>query len=268
MRIKIQLLISLVIIIIFSCINTIIPVYSEEITEKDENITGVYVSKANSEPRSKFSTSIAKFYRDSKVFHTFSQNGTGNYDKYENIAWESFAEMEEKEGFLYVIYSIRTIKDKDGFIIIKHEKHFDYDKQKIYYTASDVKGISIKKETFPMKGLTTDNEALVAFMAFFANHLNDKKYKSFYLISNEPRLYRINIRIMKPEVLEINSVKIDTIKLRLIPDMGLLTGISNALIPPTFIWYTAKTPYKWLKYEGLETGLGSAHISAYIGATH
>jgi len=49
--------------------------------------------------------------------------------------------------------------------------------------------------------------------------------------------------------------------------MGILTGLSNALIPPTFIWYAEEGPYMWLQYEGLETGLGSSHIVAYL-TTH
>jgi len=254
-------------LIFFLCFNTI-SVYSEEILEKPieeyKNISGIYVYKENSEPRSSFSSSIEKVFRDAKIFYKFYQKGNGDYDKYKTITWESAIEMEEKNKFLQVIYSRRTIKDKDGNIIIKHEKRFDYDKQKIYYTASDRNGAIIKKEIFPIKGLTVDNEGLISFMTTFAAHPNDKRYKSFYLISNEPRLYRINVKTMKPEVLELNAGKINAIKLRLIPDMGLLTSISNALIPPTFIWYTAQSPYTWLKYEGLETGLGSAHILAYI----
>ena len=76
--------------------------------------------------------------------------------------------------------------------------------------------------------------------------------------------YRINIKVLGVEELDLPTGKIKAIKLRLIPDLGLLTGLSGAFIPPTFIWYTEAYPYMWLQYEGLETGLGSSHIKTYV----
>lgn len=245
-----------------------IPVYSEEISEtfmkEYENREGVYVYKETLKPRSTLSSSIERFSRDGKVFYKFTEQGEGDYDRYKDVTWEAIAEIEEKAGFLHTIYSIRIIRDRNGYVIVKYEKNFDYDKQKIYYTAVDGRGNIVKKGTFPIKGKTTDNETLVYFLKTFVAHRNDKRYKSFYLISSEPRLYRINIKTMGSEDLELPFGKMKAIKLRLIPDMGLLTGLSGALIPPTFIWYTEESPHIWLQYEGLETGLGSSHIVVYI----
>lgn len=42
--------------------------------------------------------------------------------------------------------------------------------------------------------------------------------------------------------------------------MGLFTGLVGVFIPPTFVWYSEEPPHNWLQYEGLETGLGSAHV--------
>lgn len=264
------LLTILILSMMLSCISyaETIPAYPKEISEtfmeEYGNREGVYLYKETLQPRSTFSSSIKRFYRDGKVFYKFAEQGRGDYDRYKDVTWETVAEMEEKEGFLHTTYSIRIIRDRVGDVIVKHEKKFDYDKRKIYYTAADGRGNIIKKGIFPIKGRTTDNETLVYFLKTSVAHHNDKTYKSFYLISSEPRLYRINIKTMGSEDLELPFGKMKAIKLRLIPDMGLLTGLSGALIPPTFIWYTEESPYIWLQYEGLETGLGSSHIVAYI----
>ncbi len=264
------LLMILILSMMLSCIRyaETISAYSEEISEtfmeEYRNREGVYVYKETLQPRSTFSSSIKIFSRDGKVFYKFAEQGKGDYDRYKDVTWEIVAEIEEKAGFLQTVYSMRIIRDRVGDVIVKYEKNFDYDKRKIYYTAVDGRGNIVKKATFPIKGKTTDNETLVYFLKTFVAHRNDKKYKSFYLISSEPRLYRVNIQTIGSEVLELPLGKMKAIKLRLIPDLGLLTNFSGALIPPTFIWYREESPHIWLQYEGLETGLGSSHIVAYI----
>ncbi|MFC1666329.1 hypothetical protein ACFL0P_00465 [Candidatus Omnitrophota bacterium] len=229
-----------------------------------ENRKGSYVYKKTSQPRSNFSSFVKRFSRDEKVFYKYTEHGQGDYDRYLNVTWEIDAEMEEKEDLLFLIYSNRIIRDKVGEIIVKYEKHFDYDERKIDCISSDDKGEIIKKKTFPIKGYTTDNITLSYCLKTFVAHHDDKTYRSFYLISSEPRLYRITTKVIAHEVLELPAGKINAIKLRLIPNFGVLTGLTGALIPPTYVWYTEKPPYTWLQYEGLEAGLGTSHIVVYI----
>ncbi|NQT22265.1 MAG: hypothetical protein HQ579_02385 [Candidatus Omnitrophica bacterium] len=237
---------------------------SDALMDESKTIKGIYVYKSTLKPRSAFSSSTEKFSRDGKVFYKITEQGRGDYDKYENVTWKSDAEVEEKESLLYVIYSLQIIRDKDENILVKHEKRFDYDKKKICYTASDGEGKILMKRRFPIKGKTTDNITMMHFLERFVAHRNEKAYRNFYLISNEPKFYRINIKVMESEELELPIGRIKAIKLRLIPDMGLLTGLAGLFIPPTFVWYTEEPPYSWLQYEGLETSLGSMHIVASI----
>ncbi len=254
---------SLILFCVF-CIKTSL-VYSEGTFMKEHGERkGIYVYKKTLEERSDYSFSFEKFSRDGKIFYRFIDSGKGDYSKYEDITWESIAEVEGKEGFLNTVYSIRIIRDKDGETIVKHRKDFDYNKRKIFYTALDKENNVIKKTSFPIKGKTADNITLAYFLKTFVAYQGDKKYRSLYLISNEPRLYRITIKVVGSETLKLPFGEIEAIKLRLIPNLGILTGLSSAIIPPTFIWYTKDPPYTWLQYEGMETGLGSSHIIAYI----
>ena len=238
--------------------------FPKSFMEEYENRKGACVYKKTLQLRSNLTSSINRFSRDGKIFYKYTEHGKGDYDKYQDVTWEIDAEMEEKEDFLYLLYANRIIRDKEGNIIVKYEKQFDYEKRKIHYISSDGKGNIIKKKNFPIKGKTTDNITLSYFLKTFVAHRSDKSYRSFYLISSEPRLYRIQIKVIGSEDLELPIGKIKAVKLRLIPDLGLLTGLSGVFIPPTYVWYTEQPPYIWLQYEGLETGLGSSHVVVYI----
>ena len=232
--------------------------------EEHGNRKGTCVYKETLQLRSNLTSSINRFSRDGKIFYKYTEHGKGDYDKYQDVTWEIDAEMEEKEDFLYLLYANRIIRDGEGNVVVKYEKQFDYEKRKIHYISSYGKGNIIKKKNFPIKGKTTDNITLSYFLETFVAHRSDKSYGSFYLISSEPRLYRIHIKVIGSEDLELPMGKIKAVKLRLIPDLGLLTGLSGAFIPPTYVWHTEQPPFIWLKYEGLETGLGSSHVVVYI----
>jgi len=251
-----NILFLLILIFTLSCTS-----YAEDYQEAR---SGSYVLKGTSDLRSNFSSLVKRFSRDGKIFYKYTEDGNGDYDKYLNITWDIDAEMEEKEDLVYLLYSNRTIRDKDDRVVVKYEKRFDYDKGKIYYTSSDAKGNIIKETTFPIKGYTTDDATMGYFLKTFVAHRDDKRYRRFYLISNEPRLYNITIKVITTEVLELPTGNIRAIKLRLIPNFGILTALTGALIPPTYVWYNEEPPYVLLQYEGLEAGLGTSHIVAYI----
>jgi len=228
-------------------------IYADEITE----IT--YVDKKSGEFRSKLTVSLKKISDGYKI----SSFGKGGYDKYQDVTWETKAEMEDRKGLLYPLYSITIIKNATDDISIKQEKRFDYDKRKIFYSASDSEGNIIKKTTFPIKGLTTESATMTYVLKAFIANRNDKTYRDIYLLSDRAKLYRVTIKPMGKEILDLPSGKIEALKLRLIPNLGILTGVIGSLIPPTYVWYIDQPPYKWLQYQGLETGIGSTHIRAY-----
>lgn len=232
---------------------------SKAFMHKHESGGIIYIDKKTSALRSKSLFSTERILQDNRVTYKYAAHGEGDYDEYKNATFDMDAEMEERDGFLEPIYSFNYIKNKDGGLIVKQEKRFDYAMQKIYYTISDAKGVIIKKVIFPMKGKTVDGPTMIHFLKTFAAHRGENSYKTFYLISDKAQLYKINIKDMGIETLEL-SAGIKAIKLRLIPDLGLLTGVAKSLIPPTFVWYTEQAPYEWLQYEGLETGVGSTHV--------
>ena len=223
----------------------------------------IYTNKKGSTMRAKASFSTERIPQEGRLIYKFASHGQGSYDKYKDITWDVVTEMEEKEDFLYPLQSTRVIKDKQGSIIVKYDRRYDYDKQKIYYTLSDGQGKIIQNKEFPIKGKTVDSDTLASFLKTFVAHSNMNGYRIFYLLSAKAELYKITIKFIGREILELPIGKINAIKLELILDLGKLEGFGS-LIPPTFVWYAEKEPHDWLKYEGLEAGFGSEHIITYI----
>ena len=220
---------------------------------------GRYVYKKDLTPRSQFSS---KLERNTDGTYTFTQTGSGDYSKYQDITWESLAIMRVQDGVLSPIYTRRIIKDKQGKPIVTFEKNFDYAAKAVRYKASLADG-KVVTESFPIKGNTTDEILLTFFLKSFAARQGQEQYRNFFLVTSEPKFYRINLQFFDSQDMDTAWGRVKAIKMRLIPQLGWLTGLAKAVVPPTYVWYTAQPPYIWLKYEGLECGLGSTHIVVY-----
>lgn len=231
---------------------------------KSEDKEVVYVDKKTGKERSRLSISLRKISREDQIIYQISSRGKGDYDKYQDVTWETTSEMEEKQDLLYPLQSVTVIKEKSGQVSVTHKRRFDYAMKKIFCSLSDADGNITKEKTFPLKGLTADSATLTYVLKTYVARRNEKKYRDFYLLSDKEKLYRVTIKEIGTEALDLPLGKTECVKLRLVPNLGILTGVIGSLIPPTFVWYIDEPPYEWLQYQGLETGIGSTHIRAHL----
>jgi len=223
-----------------------------------------YVDKKSGDLRSEVSSVVTREERDGKTIYVGKMKGKGSFDEFENCTWTVEGKMEERDGFLWPIYTLRTYYDADGKQIASFRKDFDYKKKRVYIVSTDENGKE-RKKALPIKGKTIDNFTMIYFLKTYMAHRGDKKYKQYYYVSDEPKLYNMKLLDSGTEEFELPSgEKVQALKTNIYIDMGLLTGLTKMMIPPTFVWYTPDSPYVWLQYEGLETSLGSPHIIATI----
>lgn len=222
------------------------------------------IEKKSLQQRSHISFALRQINKDNKVLYKLTRQGRGDYDTYKKVYWTMEAEMEEKEGFLYTLYSKILITDKGKNVIISYEKRYDYEAGQIYWGAFDVNGDKIQQQVFPIKGRTADDVTMIHFLKPFVARRNEEAYKMFYLLTNEPNLYKTKIRVLGSEMVQSPFGKTRAVKLKLTADVGILDDVLDKFVPPTFIWYTEAKPYVWLKYQGFESGALSPYIIANL----
>jgi len=220
----------------------------------------VCVNKKDGKVRCRRNFTVERVTREGKIVYKINLTGFGDYDKYTDIRLQFVSEMEERGDFLFTLWSTQTIRDKNGDLIVEYRKDYDYPAKKIYYRAAGKGGKTIAQKTFLIKGRVVDDVGLGCFLKTIVAHIENKDYRHFYLLSSEPAMYEINVKKIGDEDFISSLGKIAAIKIRLIPDFGILTGITGAVVPPTYLWFGKDAPYDDLAYEGLETGLGSAHV--------
>ena len=215
------------------------------------------VDKKTSKLRSQLS---GIFQQVTKNTYLLKEKGQGNYGKFQNIKWEIESKMELKNNLLCPLCTISNVKDMDGNNIFTFRKEYDYENNKITVRKTDAQANIIESVDFPLKNNTADFVTLVFSLKPFIQKADRKEILKFNLLSSEPRLYKVIARIEKEETIKISGRELETIKVKLTLDKGVLNVLLAKLIRPAFIWYEKDFPHAWLRYEGLESGKNSPYV--------
>lgn len=231
--------------------------FSSALLSDGESNEMVYINKRTSHVHARASFSIKKEANDRYVLFL---EGEGSYDQYADVEWTSEADILQKGVFLHPLKSSTVIRDKTGNTLIEYSKRFDFGNKEILFSKIDGQGNVIQKKKFPLKGQTCDDITLIHCVKPFAAGMAQKENDRFYLLSNEPRLYRIIITDWGEETLDLPVGRIPSVKIQLMADLGPLTRMAARTVPDTYVWYTNYYPYYWVQYEGLETDPESTHL--------
>lgn len=140
-----------------------------------------------------------------------------------------------------------VFKDKNGSVIQTIKKSYDRRNHAVYCA------INGKTKTFDFDVDLIDKEEMGVCASNYDFDL--KKDLVFHFLSNQPTRYKMTLKYLGTETIR----NILCYKLQLIPDLGALNMI-GAFVPKTYFWMEAASPHDFVRYEGLESGLGTPYI--------
>lgn len=200
--------------------------------------------------------------KDSKIMYK-GQEMIYSEDKGEGIYDNKYQSWDTKAFFTYdgtrmVPYQITSVfKDKDGAVTRTLDKFYDIQKKKIIGIVKDGNDKIIKSKEFDFVDDIVDTENMGTILRNFP--YEEKRDIYFHLLTGEPTLYGINMKYLGVENMTVNGMEVPCYKLQMVVDLGAL-GIIGAFIPKTYFWYEVKPPHEFVRYEGLESGLGTPYI--------
>lgn len=236
----------------------------EALFPQQESTEALNIYNKTRQSRSRFSMDFKTSQQKDRIVYEMHAEGNGGFDKYQNARWTIHSEMIPDGDFIKPLWTRTIINDLTNQNTITSETRFDYPAKKIRITTKESKHPKNKTFVFPLKGRTADYATLCYFLKPFVANQPKEKNQSFYLLTIEPALYKVNLKFVRPEKLTLPLGEKDTWKFRLIADFGILDDVFDRMIPPTFIWYEGHAPFAWLQYQGMETGLHSPDIISTV----
>jgi len=175
------------------------------------------------------------------------------------------AEFIIDRGQLKMQHSALTVRDPSGTVFLTLEKDFDYAKGEVHTRSYSPEKRKSERDVFDMGDRLVDAKAIVSFLRGFpfpppgAEDDADPELE-FIFLDESPDTYSVVVTYEGIEDLETPAGKFSCHKLRLIPDLGILTFLGKMLAPDIYMWFTVEPPHFWVKYLGLEGGLGTPSV--------
>lgn len=208
--------------------------------------------KSTGDMRWQSSLSTAKMTFNGKPFIYTEEKGKGKYGKdntyktwivrgYYQIGTASITPYEVK----------LEMKGADGKPVFVLDKSYNYEAKKV---VCDLNGST---KTFDLNPNTLDRDIMGRLLPNFPFESGEDT--NFYLVTHEPALYNITMKLRGKETITVKGKDTECYKLELIPDLGAL-GFVGAFVPKNYFWYTVSKPHRFMRYEGLESGIGTPVI--------
>jgi hypothetical protein len=183
------------------------------------------------------------------------ETGAGLFGKdNQNVTWvnQTYAIL---EGTNLAPYSTSvTMKDSAGKVVLELEKAYDRKTKKVSCTKNG------KDSFYDFYNDLVDKDMVgIAMMNYPFDKKEANPNYSFHLLTHEPAMYKMDVKFIGTENLTINGKAVSCYKIQMIPDLGLM-NVAGAFVPKTYFWYEAKAPHNFVRYEGLESGLGTPYI--------
>jgi len=181
-----------------------------------------------------------------------AEDGSGIYGKDRKYkSWHSDAYYKFK-NLVPLPYQTKLVyKDENGRLLQTIEKFYGQPGNKVVFRSNG------KDQSFDMKDDLIDREILGAALANYP--FAEKRDLLFHLLTNEPKIYPMTVKYIGMENLKLGEKTVACHKIQMIPDLGAL-NIFGAFVPKTYFWYKTDEPYDFIRYEGLESGLGTPYI--------
>jgi hypothetical protein len=145
-----------------------------------------------------------------------------------------------------VPYQVKIIfKDTKGNVVRTLEKYYDQGSKKV--TCKD----NGKIFTFDFTADLLDEDNLDTYLSNFP--ISSANQCEFHLLTHEPAIYKMTINY-----LGIDSTN-NCYKFQMIPDLGM-ANIFGVFVPKTYFWYSTDPSRTFVRYEGLESGLGTPYL--------
>jgi len=210
------------------------------------------IDKASGQQLWQTEIKVVKFNLEGKPFIYITDNGSGIYGKDKTFKSWTSASYYRYDGTTAIPYQGKLVyKDKSGKVIQTIEKSYDPEHKTVLYKDNG------KDTIYEYRKELIDRELLGTAIS---NYPFDKKRDFvFRLLTNEPRIYPMTLKFIGEEALKVGGKTVDCYKIQMIPDLGVL-NLLGAFVPKTYFWETKSEPHDFVRYEGLESGLGTPYI--------
>lgn len=186
------------------------------------------------------------------------EKGKGRFSGYKGeSSRKSEMRFISKSGSIRPLGMKSEVFSPEGRLIAETKQEFDPSGASVACCARDLVKGTCRTRSFKLKG-DTINRLLTGL---YTRQMIEEggKEKTVNMLSEEPALYRVTLRVTGKETIEVNGRQREAFKVCIDPNIGLLTPV-KVFLPKNYTWFSCEPPYEWLKFVGLEESIDSPMV--------
>lgn len=190
--------------------------------------------------------------------YTITEKMNGVYSGFDGrISWVAATDFERTKDTVKPLNMDQRIFDGNGKLIAISKQDFNYADKVVTCTYEDlVKDTISKKEFVFSKDIINRLLQGLCGQKFIEAGQTSKEIQ---VISPEPALYSLELRMIGKEEIEVNGRRLKAYKLCFDPMLGIFDFV-KVFLPKAFVWHSAEPIFEWLKYDGLESSVNSPEV--------
>jgi len=203
-------------------------------------------------------TEIISLPEKGEDYFKLTETGVGFYSGFKGkISWLSEMNFQSTSDYVKPLYMKKEISDLEGNLIAIQTQEFDYAGQEVVCTNHDILSDKKSQKRFKFKKEVINRLTLALYVQKFLKN-GDTKRKT-YMVTDEPQFYRMDIKVVDEEKINIEGKEVDTYKICIDPKLGIF-DIVKLIIPKSYIWHKSEPDFAWLRFKGLESNPSSPQV--------
>lgn len=204
------------------------------------------------------SWSIRETTKDGKKIVKITEKGSGKYnDSAQDISWVMETSFIPGKNPL-ILETIRTARDSLNNQIWKRNKLFDHPHKKLIAEQFESGELKKRKAINLPETITFTSDVLAILLRGYNFEAPEPFH--FYIFSSEAKLFKIQAQVIGTEIVRVPAGEFECYKMKLTLDLGVANLLTKHILPKTYMWFSKDPPHYWVKFEGLESGIGSPHV--------
>jgi hypothetical protein len=186
----------------------------------------------------------------------FTETGSGLYSPFTKPVHWSLSAVWSADGAFKPLHFEKTFTNTQNQPIETDKKDFDPAKRSVQFVRKsageppETRTVAVPSDTITVEGMA----GVLRSIPFW-----EKKPFPFHMFTNDMKVWSLSLEARGREMVHTPAGDFECYKLEMVPHVGML-DVFRKFFPKSHIWFTVAPPHFWVKYEGLENGLGSPTI--------
>ena len=165
-------------------------------------------------------------------------------------------------GRLSPLRSREIIRNKAEEVVTTLEITFDRDRGEVRTQTVSAGDGDIRTDRFPLEPrMVYTQELWLLLRSFpFPRPGEEGGEMTCEILTDEPDAYSLLIEYDGKEDVTTAAGTFSCHRLRMVPDLGVLTWLGKLAAPTIYLWFAAEPPHHWIRYAGPESGPGTPEV--------